>query len=170
MEDTPGAVPEQLQEEPVRRLTRPGGLPSSAASCQGVHDRVLGLEFWRLEVERRLGVGNSQFGELQRALNALQPKPRSFTSMLPFLVPVIILAGTMLWQAARYPDRREFEDVKVQMSSFRVEQAKTTEQLVRALESVARLETRQTTDSGKLDQLLDRQGAEMKPTSRRRAP
>jgi ABC-type transporter Mla subunit MlaD len=87
--------------------------------------------------------------------------------MLPFLIPVIILAGTMLWQAARYPDRREFEDVKTQMNSFRVEQAKTTEQLTRALESVARLETRQTADSTKLDQLLDR-GADAKPTTRRR--
>jgi hypothetical protein len=164
-----GAIPEQLQDEPLRRLTRPGGLPANAASCQGVHDRVLGMEFWRLEVERRLSAGVAQFTELKNSMSALQPKPRSFTSMLPFLIPVIILAGTMLWQAARYPDRREFEDVKVQMSSFRVEQAKTTEQLVRALESVARLETRQTNDSAKLDQLLDR-GADSKPTTRRRAP
>ena len=168
MEDDPAAVSEQIQDEPIRRLTRPGGLPLTAVSCQGVHDRVLGLEFWRLEVERRLHEGVATFEGIKREVGALQPKPRSFLSMLPFLIPVVILAGTMLWQAARYPDRHEFEDVKTQMNGFRVEQAKTTEQLTRALESVARLETRQTADSTKLDQLLDRQGADTKTTRGRK--
>ena len=130
MEDDPAAVSEQIQDEPLRRLTRPGGLPLTAVSCQGVHDRVLGMEFWRLEVERRLSAGVSQFTELRNSMSALQPKPRSFTSMLPFLIPVVILAGTMLWQAARYPDRREFDaklnTVQADVAAIRLEQAQST--------------------------------------------
>ena len=130
MEDDPAAVSEQIQDEPIRRLTRPGGLPLTAVSCQGVHDRVLGMEFWRLEVERRLHEGVATFEGIKREVGALQPKPRSFLSMLPFLIPVVILAGTMLWQAARYPDRREFDaklnTVQADVAAIRLEQAQST--------------------------------------------
>ena len=130
MEDDPAAVSEQIQDEPIRRLTRPGGLPLTAVSCQGVHDRVLGLEFWRLEVERRLHEGVATFEGIKREVGALQPKPRSVLSMLPFLIPVVILAGTMLWQAARYPDRREFDaklnTVQADVAAIRLEQAQAT--------------------------------------------
>ena len=123
-----GAIPVEAIDEPARSLTRPGGLPGFT-----VQERVLGLEWWRLEVERRLAAGVNQFTETKQALGALQPKPRSFVSMLPFLIPVIILAGTMLWQAARYPDRREF-DTKLQtvqndLSAIRLEQVQTTAKL-----------------------------------------
>ena len=75
MEDDPAAVSEQIQDEPIRRLTRPGGLPLTAVSCQGVHDRVLGMEFWRLEVERRLSAGVSQKPCLTRRSARAYPCP-----------------------------------------------------------------------------------------------
>jgi hypothetical protein len=120
--DDQGAIPDEVADDPARHLTRPGGVPGAT-----VYDRVLGLEFWRLEVERRLHDGVSQFTDIKSEVNRLQPKPRSFTSMLPFLIPVVILAGTMLWQAARYPDRREFDaklnTVQTDVAAIRLEQA-----------------------------------------------
>ena len=122
--DPEGAIPQQATDDEGRTLTRPGGLPGFT-----LQDRVLGLEWWRLEIERRLVAGVTQFTELKNGIGALQPKPRSFVSILPFLIPVIILAGTMLWQAARYPDRREFESLKTELSAIRVEQAQTSAKL-----------------------------------------
>ena len=122
--DDQGAIPDEVADGPARNLTRPGGVPGTT-----VADRVLGLEWWRLEVERRLTAGVAQFTELKSAVNDLRPKPRSFVSMLPFLIPMIILAGTMLWQAARYPDRREFESVKTELAAIRLEQAQSTAML-----------------------------------------
>ncbi len=123
--DDTGAIPDELADEPERKLTRPGGVPGAT-----VYDRVLGLEFWRLEVERRLHEGVATFEGIKREVGALQPKPRSFLSMLPFLIPVVILAGTMLWQAARYPDRREFDaklnTVQADVAAIRLEQAQST--------------------------------------------
>jgi len=122
--DDRGAIPQNSVDEAERSITRPGGIPGSS-----LPDRVLGLEWWRVEVERRLGTGVAQFTELKSAVNALQPKPRSFLSMLPFLVPVIILAGTMLWQAARYPDRKEFEAVRAELWQIRLEQVQSSAKL-----------------------------------------
>ena len=123
--DDTGAIPDELTDGPARSLTRPGGVPGAT-----VYDRVLGLEFWRLEVERRLHEGVATFEGIKREVGALQPKPRSFLSMLPFLIPVVILAGTMLWQAARYPDRREFDaklnTVQADVAAIRLEQAQAT--------------------------------------------
>ena len=82
--DEQGAIPDELTDGPARSLTRPGGVPGAT-----VYDRVLGLEFWRLEVERRLHEGVATFEGIKREVGALQPKPRSFLSMLPFLIPGI---------------------------------------------------------------------------------
>jgi hypothetical protein len=130
--DDQGAVPLEAGDEDRRHLTLPGGLPG-----QTVQDRVLFIEFWQREIERRLGEGVKQFGEIKIAVNDLQqavrPKPLSVMKFLPVLVVGTLSLLGFVWAAARYPDRHEFDTkintVQTDVAAMRLEQAQITGKL-----------------------------------------
>jgi len=140
-------------------------------ACQVVHDRLLKVEFQQANIEARMHEGAAMFESLRREDEILKerstPKPKSFLAVMPWLISLLALTGGLLWQAARYPDRNEFERVKAQMATtesflteklsvFKVEQAKITAAVDKALDSVQRVEQQQGNIGAKLDRLLER--------------
>lgn len=68
---------------------------------------------WALEhhegaVKSRLDQGAQHFSKLENALEQLKPKPKTL-QIVGVGFGIVTFIGALIWQAARYPDRTEFD-------------------------------------------------------------
>jgi len=123
-----------------------------STSPPDLHWRVQDLE---RRVEERLRSGAATFDKLWEAINtvrdeareqidALKPKPMPAWKILAALAGVAIFVGTLIWQAARYPDRDEYNDVRGDVGTIKIEQAQIRTVVEGVRESQTRIEHSQT--------------------------
>ncbi len=90
-----------------------GSLPSANRTLA---ERVGRIEWEHESINRRLNDGAKTFSEMHQSQRALQteiaemqkPKPMEWWKVAGFVLSLLALLGTMLWYAAKYPDRSEF--------------------------------------------------------------
>lgn len=129
-----------------------------------ISDRLTKAEGRDEAVERRLAEGVQTFTDIRTELRAMSPKPLSTWKVIGFILgPVLallVLVGGFIWQAAKYPDRSEFEDAKkqigevqtrltVDISAFKVEQVQLKSDVAATKDTVKKMDD-------KLDKLLER--------------
>lgn len=72
------------------------------------------LEHHEQAIKQRLDQGAAHFSKLEQSLEEMKPKPR----ILPILgvgFGIVTFVGALIWQAARYPDRTEFNQAIQQL-------------------------------------------------------
>lgn len=77
-------------------------------------DREVFLHRLKLEVDdikRRLSDGNRKF-------DALEAMRKPLVTWLLALSPVLLFGATLVWNAAKYPDREEFDVYKAKLESL----------------------------------------------------
>ena len=88
------------EEEPRRRIARESD------------DVGVRLRLYEERTDARLHAGSETMAQLKEQIAELTPKPRSAWPYVTFgFMAVLALAG-WIWQAARYPERAEFEQMR----------------------------------------------------------
>lgn len=65
------------------------------------------LEHHEQATRQRLDQGAQHFSKLETALENLKPKPKTL-QIIGVGFGIVTFVGALIWQAARYPDRTEF--------------------------------------------------------------
>lgn len=142
-----------------------------------LHWRVKDLE---RRVEERLRAGTETMSRLKSSLDAvhkeamesieaLRPRPTPWWKIASIAVGVASVIGALIWQAARYPDRQEFEAgqerqsdnldrVRGHVNEIKLEQVQIRGDVDAIRSSQARVEKSQEAISERLDEALRRRG------------
>jgi hypothetical protein len=127
-------------------------------------DRILRLEVLLPEMERRLterlNAGANKFGALEEQL---RPKPRSPWTYIGALFGIVVFVGSIIWQAAKYPDREEFQaanagagdKIERLQADFSALQ-RSQDQITRDVAAIQHGQTRLETSMDKIETKLDR--------------
>lgn len=96
---------------------------------------------WELEtVNERLDRGAATFSDLRRATELLTPKPTPPWKIVGIVVTVAVLLAGWVWQAAKYPNRDEFNSVREEVGILKIEQVKMQADIDAIVDSQARVE------------------------------
>ena len=107
---------------------------------QVLSDRLVRVETAKESIDKRLSEGGESFKELRESIRTLHekiestaPKPMSRTQLAMFILgPILgllVLVGSVVWQAARTPDRTEFTHLQEQVQEVALQQASIAAQL-----------------------------------------
>jgi len=144
-------------------------------------ERVAKVE-WRTEaIDERLAQGAEAFSDLRNSMadvrsdiqqahdrfqEAIQPKPMAVWKIAGLVLTVVVLVSSWIWQAAKYPNREEFnaskqesqlsqEKLSDEIDSVKLKQAEIRTDQMLIKDSVQRQEKAQEKIDYKLDKLLE---------------
>jgi len=103
-------------------------------------ERLVRVEAARETMEKRLSEGAETFSELRTSVVNLRkeitdsaPKPLPRWQLLAFILGpvlgVVVLVGSIVWQAARTPNRDEFTKLQEQVQALEITQVRISAQL-----------------------------------------
>lgn len=107
-------------------------------------ERVQRVEWEHESIKKRLAEGAKSFSEVRTGLeqikDELKPKPTPLWKMVSVAITIGIIVCAWVWQAAKYPDRAEFNRVHQQVESLKLEQVEIRADVKSIKESQARTE------------------------------
>jgi len=106
----------------------PAAVADNGRGDKPLPERVGRLE-WELEqVETRLDKGAQAFSDIrnehQQLRDAVAPKPTPTWKVIAVGLTVITLLAGWVWQAAKYPNRDEFDTVRREVNTLKLDQVK----------------------------------------------
>lgn len=92
------------------------GGSSGGPSRVTLDKRVDRIEWQQDAIDKRLSEGAETFSEVRQSIkdihDELKPKPIATWKIASFALTIMLLVGAWIWQAARYPDRTEFNEAR----------------------------------------------------------
>lgn len=113
------------------------------------------MEWQQESIDKRLNEGAETFSEVRQSIKdiheQLKPKPIPMWKVASFALTIMLLVGAWIWQAARYPDRDEFNEarqtgeaktdlVQIEVTHLKLEQVKMQSNISQIKSSQARTE------------------------------
>lgn len=123
---------------------------------------------WRSDAfNDRLNMGSSTFAEMKHELDQLKPKPIHAWKIISTIIGVALVIAGFIWQAARYPDRTEYnanvyrtnqENITMQreIQDLKEQQIQQVSDVKTTREAINRIEQKQDKIEDKLDNVLRR--------------
>lgn len=114
------------------------------------------------KTEERLTQGSQAFDDLRRSISDLattiSPKPMSAGKITMIVLSIITgigsIVGGVIWTAAKYPDRDEFNQSKAQMESLATKQAVIEAKAITTSTAMQRMEEQQEKIADKIDEAI----------------
>lgn len=123
------------------------------------------LQWENERINERLNAGAGTFQRVTDQLEELKQKKTGI--QWPVILSLIVTAGALWWQAARYPDRAEYSRDKettqavqkaigTEVSNIKLEQVSAAAEIKAIREAVQRTEVTQRKMDDKLDKIVER--------------